>query len=414
MSTAVAEKKPMSAQLVEFKHQLDVRSGEFESALPAHIPVERFMRVVLTAVQNAPDLITKVNRRSLFNAAVKAAQDGLLPDGREGAIVPYKEEAQWLPMIAGIRKKVRNSGEIATWDVVAVYEKDHFKYRLGDEPFIEHEPYMGGDPGKVIAAYSIAVMKNGEKSRDVMPVWQIERVRTKSRGTNTPWNDPVFYPEMCKKTVARRHSKSLPMSTDLDDLIRRDDNLYDMEGASDRALEQRRPRSLDERLNSLVTGSHETIDHDPETGEVRDDARGDGGAQQNAAPARAKRQSSKQSESARQEKEVPPGDGKAAGDAGKDASSGKPPTGDAAPPAAETDAGDRDDNGGGDRDADAAPAREDRVEKAAKLGREAGMLGKMKRTIPAEYGTKDAAAEGREDEWKAWMDAHAAATRSEG
>jgi hypothetical protein len=36
---------------------------------------------------------------------------------------------------------------------------------------------------------------------------------------------------MVRKTVARRHSKALPMSSDLDDLIRREDDLYELPDA---------------------------------------------------------------------------------------------------------------------------------------------------------------------------------------
>ncbi|WP_292570217.1 recombinase RecT [Mesorhizobium sp.] len=233
--------------------------GQFKAALPAHIPVERFMRVVMTAIQNNPDLL-KVTRHSLFNSAMKAAQDGLLPDSREGAIVPYKDQAQWMPMIGGLRKKARNSGEIATWDVHAVHENDEFDFELGDNPFIRHKPTLG-DPGKLIAVYSVATLKSGEISRDVMSVSAVEKIRTKSRGKNTPWNDPIFYDEMAKKTVARRHSKVLPMSSDLDDLIRRDDGLYDLEGASDKV--EPKPRGLASKLDALAEmRGGETIDHD--------------------------------------------------------------------------------------------------------------------------------------------------------
>src|SRR5215207_3153395 len=103
--------------MTELRQQLDSREVDFKHALPAHIPVERFKRVLLTAVQNNPDLI-RADRQSLWNSAMKSAQDGLLPDGREGAIVIYNtkekyrdeqgiererwiNKAQWMPMIAG-------------------------------------------------------------------------------------------------------------------------------------------------------------------------------------------------------------------------------------------------------------------------------------------------------------------------
>ncbi len=253
-------------EIAVLRDQFDKMGDQFHAALPAHIPVERFMRVVMTAIQNNPDLL-KASRKSLFNAAMKAAQDGLLPDGREGAMVPFGGEITWMPMIGGIRKKVRNSGEIATWDVHAVYEKDAFEFELGDDPFIRHRPHLGDDRGDLIAVYSIATLKSGEKSRDVMSVSEIEKIRALSKGKNTPWNNLTFYPEMAKKTVARRHSKVLPMSSDLDDLIRRDDELYDLKGAKEEAQE-RRPRSLADRLDQIADG--DPIDADPDTGEIID------------------------------------------------------------------------------------------------------------------------------------------------
>ena len=97
---------------VIFKDQVRRTENEFRAALPAHIPVERFKRVVMTAVVNNPSLLD-ADRRSLFDSAMKAAQDGLLPDGREGALVIFNakqnggwiKKVQWMPMIAGILKK---------------------------------------------------------------------------------------------------------------------------------------------------------------------------------------------------------------------------------------------------------------------------------------------------------------------
>lgn len=248
MNTQVAERQ--ISPIAELRVQLETMEGQFKAALPAHIPVERFCRVVMTALQNNPDLVTKVDRRSLWNAAIRAAQDGLLPDGRDGAIVAYGSQAQWMPMIGGLRKKVRNSGEIATWDAQVVHQNDKFQFRLGDDPFILHEPILDSEPGPVIAAYSIAVLKTGEKSREVMSVAAIEKVRARSKAKNNgPW--VTDYEEMCRKTVARRHSKVLPMSTDLDDLIRRDDELYDFDAAKQHAQETH-PRSLAGKLDVLA------------------------------------------------------------------------------------------------------------------------------------------------------------------
>jgi recombination protein RecT len=255
--------------------QFDKMGGEFKAVLPAHIPVERFARVVMTAIQNNPQLL-QAPRKELFNACMKAAQDGLLPDGREGALVLRKKgnsfSITWQPMIAGVRKKARNSGEISTWDAHVVFENDHFQFQLGDAPQINHSYDLKEDRGEPVGAYSVCVLKDGTKSYEVMSASEINAIRDRSDGwkafksgyiKSTPWS--TDWAEMARKTVAKRHSKVLPMSTDLDDLIRRDDELYDMKGAKEEAQE-RRPRSLAERLDQIA----DEPDADPETGEIID------------------------------------------------------------------------------------------------------------------------------------------------
>lgn len=230
---AVTERRASPAQ--EFRGQFEKMSGEISAALPPHIPVERFMRVVLTAVNSNPALLN-ADRRTLFEAAMKAAQDGLLPDGRDGAFVIFRtkdgnswiEKVQWMPMVGGVLKKIRNSGELLSISAHVAYEHDEFTYALGDDERIEHKPTLG-DRGKPRLVYAVAKTKDGGVYREIMTVAEIERVRQVSRAKDKgPWVD--WWSEMARKTVIRRLAKRLPMSTDLDDLIRRDDDLYDMKG----------------------------------------------------------------------------------------------------------------------------------------------------------------------------------------
>lgn len=243
--TAVTTKQVSPADQV--RHALDKLAPQFKAALPAHVSVERFVRVTMTAVQTTPSLL-EADRRTLFAAATRAAQMGLLPDGREGAIVTFKGACQFMPMVAGVMKLVRNSGEISTWSVQAVYENDTFDYELGDNERIVHKPALKSR-GAIIGAYSIVKMKDGETSREFMGVEEIEAIRKRSRsGGSGPW--VTDFAEMAKKTVVRRHSKRLPMSTDLDGLMREDDDLFmppePAPAAADPAQEtRRRPSRLD-------------------------------------------------------------------------------------------------------------------------------------------------------------------------
>lgn len=286
------------------RHDLEKMRPQFTMALGGPPEkVDRFVRVIMTAIHGNSKLLA-CDRKSLFAACMKAAQDDLLPDGREGAIVPFGEnedgqkksdQAQWMPMIAGLRKKARNSGLLVDWYCEVVHEGDHFVYEKGDDARIEHTPSRGSRTRPIVAAYSIAKFKDGSISREWMWVEEIEDVRKEySRAKRGPWSNPVSYPEMCKKTVARLHSKTLPSSTDLDAVLRRDDAFFNPEGGGTaRATRERaaieRPATANQALADFsghndgdydtggggadeprpgdgVTIEHE--DHDPTTGEV--------------------------------------------------------------------------------------------------------------------------------------------------
>lgn len=234
-ATAVATIDPKPQGL-----SADVRRMEkqFALALPEHVSPERFVRVVVTAIQSNPDL-QKADRDSVLGAALKCAQDGLLPDGREAALVVYGGKAAYLPMIAGVLTKVRRSGELLTIAAHVVYENDAFTYRLGDDEMIEHQPFMDGPRGKAKAVYAVAKTKDGGIYREVMSLEEVTQVRNVSRAKNGgPWVQ--WWGEMARKTVLRRLAKRLPMSTDLQQVFQRDDDHYDLSRAAEGQAKLRR------------------------------------------------------------------------------------------------------------------------------------------------------------------------------
>ena len=210
----------------EVRHMLvEKMEGQFKMVLPPHVSPEKFIRVLLTAAQDEPRLIE--DRASFYSAALKCATDGLIPDKREAAIVLFGGKAQYLPMIAGVLKKVRNSGELESITAHVVYDNDEFEYELGDNERIVHRPNLTGERGKPKLAYAIAKTKDGGVYREIMSEAQIDDVRKVSRAKDSgPWAG-AFADEMRRKTVLRRLAKRLPMSTDLEQVIRRDDELYD-------------------------------------------------------------------------------------------------------------------------------------------------------------------------------------------
>lgn len=263
----------------EVKQSLAKMEEQFKKALPSHMPSERFVRVAQTAIQNNPDLL-KADRHSLFSACMKSAQDGLLPDGQEAALVVYNtnvgtkakptwvKKVQYMPMVKGIRKKVRNSGEISNWSLQVVKENDKFKISLGDDEGISHEPALS-NRGKTIGAYSIVTLRGGEKSRDFMSVEDIEKIRDRSKSAESgPW--VTDYDEMCKKTVCRRHSKTLPMSTDLEQVVQADDELFNKEPQQEALAAPEKTKSS--RLSAIINAeARDVTSEEPEQEPVQEE-----------------------------------------------------------------------------------------------------------------------------------------------
>jgi len=273
------ELTPMDAMRVTLTRM----QPEFAAALPPQIPVEKFIRTTLTAVQMNPDLLG-ADRRSLLGSCMKAAQDGLLLDGREAAPVIFNtkegKKVQYMPMIGGILKKMRNSGEIASIGAHVVYENDHFAYELGDDEKIVHKPSLGTDRGKPIACYAIAKTKDGAIYREVMSVADVEKVRAASKaGKFGPWVD--WWDEMARKTVIRRIAKRLPSSADLDQVLASDNEAsgfvqtphsapIDVTPSPDSAEGANKPSRLKAALGgaSVDTGTGEVIEQQPVSVEV--------------------------------------------------------------------------------------------------------------------------------------------------
>lgn len=266
-----------------FREDLSRMTPEFAKALPSHVGADKFTRVVMSAVQQNPDILA-ADKRTLLGACMKAAQDGLLPDGREAAITVYNTKAgkvaQFMPMIAGILKKARNSGEISTIAAELVYTNDRFEYRVvNGKPEMIHEPVVFGERGDVLGAYACAVLKDGSTMVEVMSKADIEKVRGASRAKDSgPWVS--WWGEMARKTVLRRLSKRLPSSSDREDdlqrTIQRDDELYDLDEqpreVAPAPAAAGRPSSLArvvEAAGTTIDGQAEAVDdRNPPPGEA--------------------------------------------------------------------------------------------------------------------------------------------------
>lgn len=288
---AQTEHRPLT-----IRDRLNQMTPEFKKALPGHISPEKFVRTVQTAVQMNPQIGkacgTQGGMQSLMGACTKAATDGLILDGREAALVTfrqkvgdnqYEDRIQYIPMVAGIMKKARNSGLISSIAAHVVYAHDQFTYVLGDDERIEHAPKFG-DRGEAIAVYAIVKLKDGSVQREVMDKAAVMAIARQSK--NAKQYDPkdgANFGEWWRKTVIRRISKYLPSSSDRDEFLQaveRIDDGFDYDatdgGPTEPAAQPSKKRGAGAAALKDVTPTQrqpqqeQQPDHDPETGEVYD------------------------------------------------------------------------------------------------------------------------------------------------
>lgn len=320
MNQLTTQTRERSQQLASF---LEAKADDFRSVMV--IEPERFLRMVKNSILRDP-LISEATTQSVFLECMKAAADGLVLDGREATLTRFKTnkrqrvngkwednwqtEVAYIPMVAGIMKRVRNSGEIQAWTVGLVYEKEYetgrFSYVAAPVAELRHEPIIIGERGPVVAAYSAVRLKDGSFHYELMRRDELDAIkqRTKSKKTvkeggedktviTGPW--ATDEEEMFKKTVIRRHSKRLPVSSEVLDVTQRVDALYDPEQASyvladepqqvPRSVAVKRQGSAAERLRQAASSrpqqqqqevtdvedeSQEETPHDEQTGEILD------------------------------------------------------------------------------------------------------------------------------------------------
>jgi recombinational DNA repair protein RecT len=118
---------------------------QLKMLLPDHVDADVFIATAKSAVLTKPQLLREDFRPSLMIGLMKAAAQGLLPDGKQGVLVPrYDSDSRttviaWQPMIWGVVKLGRETGAIREIRAMLVFYGEPFRIIQGDQNIIEHE-----------------------------------------------------------------------------------------------------------------------------------------------------------------------------------------------------------------------------------------------------------------------------------
>ena len=204
---------PIKPPIVVLYEKLENRKGELKKAL-TDIDPDHFIRALINAAHDQSGL-AGMQFQFTLECLHGDCQDNLLPNGVEGAIVPYKDKATWIPMYRGLLKRFRQSGE-CKWITANVVRQgevfEHWIDQTGEH--FKHVPDISDGVAPVELVYTAALTKDGAFYVAVMTLAEINKIKAESRASreNSPWRK--WGDEMMKKTALRRLSKLLPAGRD--------------------------------------------------------------------------------------------------------------------------------------------------------------------------------------------------------
>lgn len=224
--------------------------------LPAHVTPEQFTRTAANALIENRDL-QFADRSSLVMALKKCATDGLVPDGRDATLVVRKQKVVYMPMVDGVLKRARQSGQVANIVSKAVYAADQFDYWVDERgEHLKHRPAFE-DRGEIRLVYAFAKLTSGELVVEVMGRAEVDKVRatvSSSGNSSSPWIK--WYDRMALKTVLHRLARRLPCASEMYSLF--DAEYAPAEGRTETGVATRptvnaRPRLRDVLNNHRLT-----------------------------------------------------------------------------------------------------------------------------------------------------------------
>lgn len=217
-----------------------IKAGEkqFAAALPKHLNSERFTRIAITTIRQNPKL-AECNAESLLGSLMTIAQLGLEP-GVLGQcyLIPFKNnklgtiECQFQLGYKGMIELLRRTGQLSDIYAYTVYSNDEFSIEYGLERTLKHIPAFTNPEGRgeIVGFYSVAILKDGTRAFEYMTKREVidhEEKYRKGNFKNDIWNKN--FEEMALKTVTKKMLKWLPISVEMIENLRKDEQVHKLD-----------------------------------------------------------------------------------------------------------------------------------------------------------------------------------------
>lgn len=221
VSTAVAAREQDVAPAISLRRKIENTGPEFARVLPAHLPVEHFVRSALTLLHRQPKL-AECEESSVVLGLLDAARLGLeIADQRGQAYLIPRWDSK-----LGANRAVFQVGYRGAIDLAAragiivtateIREYDQYQVERGTSPRLVHVPPLG-HRGDVIGYYAVASMPDGRTQFEVLTVAEVadhrDRFASQRKKDGTIWGPWVDdFDAMARKTLIIKVLNYLPQA----------------------------------------------------------------------------------------------------------------------------------------------------------------------------------------------------------
>lgn len=206
---------PVENMLLKVVDTITRREGRLENLLPSDINPQRFTEAVRLALATNSDLL-QCTPESVVGAVLKAAKLGIDVSGGalgHGYLTKYGTECTLVPGYKGLVALAVLAGVVQDMTPLVVHEADHFVVEEGDNPRIEHRPFVprkaSEKRGAIIATYTRVLLPSGARVvKGLLYLDDIERIEAGVKASKSPWKGP-HRTEQIKKSSIKNAFKTL-------------------------------------------------------------------------------------------------------------------------------------------------------------------------------------------------------------
>lgn len=223
---------PSASKQLTVKDRVKLIIPSLKETLQAKgVDIIAFQNNAVSVASSFPEINNgEVSMQSVANVCMRAANDGVIIDGIEAAMVmgyngkTKQKEAQYRLMVQGVINKMYKSGNFKKIIANVVREgEDCVISYVTDEVPVTHAPKLSGSPGDIIGVYCVAKLTDGTWTDPVyMTRQEIDEVRKNysKQGDSGMW--AKSWEEAAKKTVLHRAKKRWPIASAVREELNRD------------------------------------------------------------------------------------------------------------------------------------------------------------------------------------------------